>query len=152
MRLLAPITFGLLVAATIGAFALAQWLKTEPLALDKVRITPKDGFTPNGDCRRDRIKIRFRVTERDRGNVQIVDYGEHRPVRTLARNRLLRAYRFITIYWDGRTDSGELAPGGPYRLRVVLLRQDRDLIPGGVIRLHQTAPREPSRCGRDGGG
>ncbi len=145
----------MLLLATIGAFAYAQRLKREPLILDKVtlgrtvvttggRVKRIAAFSPNGDCRADFARIRFRVTRSDRANVQIVD-PDGRLVRTLARNRFLKRYRFWTFHWSGRGRDGRVAPPGRYKLRVILLGQDRTLIPGGTLRLHLVKPR-PGGC------
>src|SRR5262245_58358801 len=53
-------------------------------ASKKRRGEPVRAFTPNGDCRNDRMRIRFRVTRSDRAIVQIVKPGG-RLVITLAR-------------------------------------------------------------------
>jgi hypothetical protein len=149
----AGIVFALLVLATVAAFAWSQRLKRDPLVLDRVKFAaewkpgakkgaPKSrAFTPNGDCRFDRIRIRFRVTRSDRANVQIVKPGGKLVV-TLARGTYLKRYRFFTYYWDGRVRNDGKAPPGRYKLRIKLLDQDRTLVPGGVMRLHE-APRDP---------
>ncbi len=164
----APATvFAVLVLATITAFAWSQRLKRDPLVLDRVsfvavpRLHPDKpavrSFTPNRDCRYDRIRIRFRVTRSDRGNVQVIEPGGKLIV-TLARDTYLKRYRFHTYYWDARRrkalgngkarDRGRAEPGR-YKLRVKLLDQDRTLVPGGVMRLHD-APRDPrGACKRE---
>lgn len=149
----AAVVFALLVLATVAAFAWSQRLKRDPLVLDKVsfvavpRVHPHapavHGFTPNGDCRFDRERIRFRVTVSDRGDVQIVKPGGGLVV-TLARDAYLKRYHFFTFYWDGRTRNDATAPPGRYKLRVKLLSEERILVPGGAIRLHR-APRQPVR-------
>ena len=140
---LASVVFALLVVATVAAFAWSQRLKRDPLVLDRVTFgTPASrAFTPNGDCRFDRIRIRFRVTRSDRAHVQVIKPGGKLVV-TLARDRYLKRYRFFTLYWDGRIRDDGIAPPGRYKLRVKLLGQDRTLVPGGVMRLHE-APRRP---------
>jgi hypothetical protein len=139
----AAVVFALLAIATIGAFAWSQRLKRDPLVLDRVTFgtPPSRGFTPNRDCRFDRIRIRFRVTRSDRANVQVVKPGGKLVV-TLGRDVYLKRYRFFTFYWDGRSRNDGIAPPGRYKLRVKLLGQDRTLVPGGVMRLHR-APRDP---------
>jgi len=149
----AAVVFALLVLATLAAFAWSQRLKRDPLVLDRVTFgTPKSrAFTPNRDCRFDSIRIRFRVTRSDRAHVQIVKPGGKLIV-TLARDTYLKRYRFSTFHWDGRVRNDGTAPPGRYKLRVKLLDQDRVLVPGGVMRLHE-APREPTRgCARGSGG
>ncbi len=149
----AVVVFALLVLATVAAFAWAQRLKRDPLVLDKVSfvavpILPhaprKHAFTPNGDCRYDRIRIRFRTTRSDDGTVQVVKPGG-RVVFTLARDEFLKRYHFHTFYWNGRQRGGGIAAAGRYKLRVKLLGQERTLVPPGVIRLHR-APSNPTKA------
>jgi hypothetical protein len=156
-RYLAPAIFVLTVAAAIGAFAYAQRLKREPLILDRVTLgSPAKplgnpaAFTPNGDCVFDRGRIRFRVTRSDRGNVEIVT-PNGQLVRRIASDRFLKRYRFVTFHWDGRTNAGERAAPGRYKLRVVLLGEDRTLRPGGALLLHAAPRRSPSACEQSGG-
>jgi hypothetical protein len=150
---LAAVVFALLVLATVAAFAWSQRLKRDPLVLDRVSFlaVPQVGtgvphrraFTPNGDCRLDRERIRFRVTKSDRADVQVVKPGGKLIV-TLSRDTYLKRYHFFTFYWDGRTRNDGIAPPGRYKLRVKLLGQDRTLVPGGVMRLHHS-PSEPTK-------
>jgi hypothetical protein len=145
----AAVVFALLVVATIAAFAWSQHLKRDPLVLDRVTFgTPASrALTPNRDCRFDRIRIRFRVTRSDRGDVQVVKPGGKLVV-TLARDVYLKRYRFFTFYWDGRVRNGGKAPPGRYKLRVKLLGQDRTLVPGGVMRLHRASRNSVPGCER----
>jgi hypothetical protein len=165
-----PVVFALLVLATVAAFAWSQRLKRDPLVIDNVtfravntngmphsgpggggtsggrtakkrRSEPVRAFTPNGDCRNDRMRIRFRVTRSDRAIIQVVKPGG-RLVITLARDRYLKRYHFFTFYWAGQSRAGGIAPPGRYKLRVKLLDQGRTLVPPGAILLHQ-APQEP---------
>jgi hypothetical protein len=149
----AALVFALLVLATVAAFGWAQRLKRDPLVLDKVTFVgfpvvhpkhPVHSFTPNGDCRYDRIRVRFRVTQSDDATVQVVKPGG-KVVATLARDRFLKRYHYFTFYWDGRQRGGGTAPAGRYKLRVKLLGQERNLVPPGVIRLHR-APRQAGAC------
>jgi len=159
--LLSPnaIVFALLVLATVAAFAYSQRVKREPLVLDRVTFiapphrkgTPKvHSFTPNGDCRRDRIRIKFRTTISDPGTVQVIKPGG-RVVVTLARDTFLKRYTFHTYYWDGRQRGGGTAPPGRYKLRV-RLGSERTLVTPGVIRLHRAPPQGRSRCSVSGFG
>lgn len=119
-------------------------------------LEPKDPvhpFTPNADCRYDRVRIRFRTTISDNGTVQVIKPGG-RVVVTLARDVFLKRYTFHTYYWDGRQRGGETARPGRYKLRVKLLGEGRTLVTPGVIRLHRAPKGERSFCGTraDGGG
>jgi len=138
--------FALLAVFTIAAFGWSQRLKRDPLVLDRVTFgtAASRSFTPNGDCRFDRERIRFRVTRSDRAVVQVVAPGG-RLVITLARDEYLKRYHFFTFFWDGRSRNDGIAPPGRYKLRVKLLGQERSLVPPGVIRLHR-APRRPAGC------
>lgn len=157
----AALVFALLVLATVAAFGWAQRQKREPLVLDKATFAatpilqpkkPVHSFTPNGDCRFDRIRIRFRTTISDDGTVQVIRPGG-RVVITLGRDRFLKRYRFHTFFWDGRQRGGGTARPGRYKLRVKLLGEDRTLVTPGVIRLHR-APKdlEPACAERAGSG
>jgi hypothetical protein len=150
----AAVVFALLALATVAAFAWAQRLKRDPLVLDRVtfvavpNLHPKDpvhSFTPNGDCRYDHLRIRFRVTRSDDATVQVVKPGG-RVVVTLARDKFLKRYHFHTFYWDGRQRGGGIAPRGRYKLRVQLLGQERTLVPPGVIKLHRAPPGPTKTC------
>jgi hypothetical protein len=151
----AGLVFALLVLATLAAFAWSQRLKRDPLVLDQVtfvavpRLHPKAppvrSFTPNGDCRYDRIRIRFRTTQSDQGTVQVVKPGGMLVV-TLARDTYLKRYQFHTFHWDGRTRGDGIARAGRYKLRVKLLGQDRVLVPPGLMRLHEATPNPRGGC------
>jgi hypothetical protein len=144
--------FALLVLATLAAFAYAQRLKRDPLVLDRVSFVgaprgkkeiPRHSFTPNGDCRHDLMRVRFRTTISDQGTVQVIKPGG-RVVVTLDRDRFLKRYTFHTYYWNGRQRGGGTARPGRYKLRVRL--GDRVLVVPGVIRLHRSPEKARSRC------
>jgi hypothetical protein len=148
----AAIAFALLVLASVAAFAYAQRVKRDPLVLDRVSFVgyPIQGqrkpvFTPDGDCRHDKMRIRFRTTVSDQGTVQVVKPGG-RVVHTLARDEFLKRYHFHTYYWDGRQRGGGIAPPGRYKLRVKLLGEERTLVPPGTIHLHRSTDHEGSAC------
>ena len=154
----AAVVFALLVLATLAAFAYSQRAKREPLVLDRVTfIAPPHrkgtakvhSFTPNGDCRRDRIRIKFRTTISGGGTVQVIKPGG-RVVVTLARDVPLKRYTFHVYYWDGRQRGGGTAKPGRYKLRVKL-GSDRVLVTPGTIRLHPSPAKAKSRCGTKGG-
>jgi len=151
----AAVVFALLVLATAAAFAWSQRLKRDPLVLDRVSLRPVPrlhpdappvrAFTPNGDCRYDRVRIRFRTTVSDTGDVQVIEPGG-RLILTLARDAYLKRYTFHTYYWDGRMRDDGIAPPGRYKLRVRLHGEDRTLVSGGAMRLHRPAGGPVRRC------
>jgi hypothetical protein len=145
----AAVVFALLAVATVAAFAWSQRLKRDPLVLDRVTFgtLASRSLTPNGDCRFDRIRIRFRVTKSDLADVQIVKPGGKLIV-TLARDTYLKRYRFFTFYWDGRERNDGIAVPGRYKLRVKLLGQERTLVPGGVMKLHRSPSRPTKSCSK----
>lgn len=148
----AGLVFALLVLATLAAFAWSQRVKRDPLVLDRATFVavpslhpkhPVHSFTPNGDCRYDRMRIRFRTTQSDRGTVQVVKPGGA-LVLTLTRDAYLKRYTFHTFYWDGRTRNDGIAPPGRYKLRVKMLDQGRVLVPPGSMKLHR-GKRNPTK-------
>ncbi|HVO53717.1 MAG TPA: hypothetical protein VMT37_04815 [Solirubrobacterales bacterium] len=151
----AAIVFALLVLATVGAFAYAQRVKRDPLVLDKVTFVAvprqsakeakKNVFTPNGDCRKDKMRIRFRTTVSDQGTVQIIKPGG-RLILTLARDQFLKRYHFHTFFWGGQRRGGGNAAAGRYKLRVKLLGEGRTLVPPGSIKLHRSPPHTTTSC------
>jgi hypothetical protein len=148
----AAVVFALLVIATLAAFAYAQRVKRDPLLVDKVHLGTNGqhaAFTPNGDCRNDKIRIRFRTTVSDDADVQIVKPGG-KVVVTLARDVFLKRYHFHTFYWDGRQRGGGTARRGRYKVRVKLLGEDRTLVLPGTIHVHQVAPQPGPACAQAG--
>lgn len=151
---LAPLTVGLLLVATVAAFGYSQRLKREPLVIDRVEyrvlgFTPNGEaptvFSPNGDCKRDRMSINFRTTKSDTADVEIIGRGGN-PIRTLARDRFFKRYREHRLVWNGRKDDGRIPQTGKYRVRVTMHGEERVLYLPGWIRLHKYAPRGPSGC------
>ena len=135
--LLVRAVFGLLVVATAGAFVITQRLKSETPVIERVFFRTE--FSPNGDGREDELPMRFDLPEDDRVTVEIVDErgdvvreiaGDvRRGVEEAGIEWRRETARFT---WDGRTDDGDIAADGPYRLRVTLRGEGRAV----------TAPRE----------
>lgn len=147
------VTVALLAVGTVLAFGYSQRLKREPLVVDRVEFlatgAAADGprrtvFSPNGDCRRDRMTINFRTTKSDRADVEIIGPGG-RPVRMLVRDRFFKRYREHRLIWDGRKDNGRIPRTGRFRVRVTMHGLDRVLYLPGRIRLHSYVPPD-SAC------
>jgi hypothetical protein len=133
--------FVVLIAATFGAFFVAQRLKNSPSVIQKV--TYNGVFSPNRDGRKDRLRINFRLKESDDVTVSVLDDDGDR-VRELLDDRSVPAYTTLTpsLSWDGRDDEGRMLPDGRYRIRLTLRRQGRSVVlPRSVIK--DTTPPRP---------
>jgi hypothetical protein len=131
--------FALLVCATLGAFFVAQRVKSTPPAVQNVGVYPF--FSPNGDGRFDRARITFSLKRSDDVSVTIVDH-QGDQVRVLETSRHLSAGALLpALRWDGRRDDGLRAPDGLYRVRVGLRHQGRSVMLPHGIRLDTVPPR-----------
>ena len=143
MTLLVRGVFALLVAATFGAFFLAQRLKNGPTAIQS--LTARPHFSPNADGRLDEARWSFRLREDDDVTVEVVDAGGD-TVRTLADDLPMRAYTQTRFRWDGRDEDGRPAPDGRYRLRIALRREGRAGVQARVT-VKDTVPPRPRVLG-----
>lgn len=127
--------FVLLALATVGAFFLAQRVKSGEPPIERVFFQPV--ISPNGDGRKDAVTIRFDLPRADRAEVALVDVrGE--VFRRLADRRLgTGTHRFV---WDGRDDRGRRAPDGAYQLRVRLTDQGRTLLSPRTLTVDTVPP------------
>lgn len=87
-------------------------------------------FSPNGDGRKDRLPVRFRLEEPARVTLVVLDRYEQPPVERRTVHLDLPAGRH-TWKWNGRDDRGRPVPDGSYR-----------------IRLRANAEQHPARTGR----
>jgi len=108
---LARAVFAILVAATFGAFFLAQRLKNSPSVVQQFHLTPV--FSPNHDGRFDRMYTSFKLKRADEVTVIVVDSKDD-EVRELASEQSVPAYTPVRFSWDGRRDDGRAAPAGVY--------------------------------------
>ena len=137
MTTLARVVFLALVAATFGAFFVAQRLKGSPPV---VQLQGQRWLSPNGDGRKDRSELTLRAQESDVLTADLID-ASGTPVRRLVTERAVGPSRPVRVRWDGRTDQGTVAPDGPYRVRASLVRQGRSVINPKLITLDTTPPR-----------
>ena len=139
---LAAVVFGALVLATVGAFVIAQKLKSAPPVV--VRPWVSSVFSPLASAesgKRRRARISFWIVRGDDVAISIVDV-QGRIVRRLVEGERLEARVRRTWWWDGRTDEGRRAPDGRYRVRVALIHQGRTFdLPHATIRLDTAPPR-----------
>jgi hypothetical protein len=128
LRLLVPVLFAALVAATLLTFAIVEHERDLPRFVDNVTVTPQ--FDPTGANGLPReSKLVFRLTRDEAAaDVLVVDSGGE-PVRTLASDRFLGDYALHEFEWDGSRDGGDPAPPGTYRFRIVLGDLGREITP-----------------------
>lgn len=120
---LPAIIFGVLVLATVGAFFVTQRLKRSTPVVRKIKLPVY--VSPNGDHRKDRAHIQFRLPKADRVRVSMVDSAGD-EVRRLADRHLDRGrHKFI---WNGRDSSASIPADGAYYLRVILVGEGRGTV------------------------
>lgn len=136
MTRLARIVFLALVAATFGAFFVAQRLKG---ATPVVGVRGTLFFSPNADGRKDVSNLALRMKQSDVVSVDMIDEAGQ-PVRRLATEQRVSPSTTLRLRWDGRTDAGTRAPDGLYRIRASLTRQGRSVIVPRLITLDTTPP------------
>jgi N,N-dimethylformamidase beta subunit-like protein/flagellar hook capping protein FlgD len=101
--------------------------------------------------------LAFRLRRTDEVTVSVVN-RDGDDVRTLARDVLLPGGRRHRFRWDGRTESGRVAPDGEYHLRVGLRRQGRTVTSARKLFLDTVPPRpvvryvSPASISPDGAG
>ena len=136
MTTLARVVFLALVAATFGAFFVAQRLKGSPPV---VQLQGQRWLSPNDDGRKDRAALMLRVREPDVLTADLVDAAGS-PVKRLVTERAIAPSRPLKVTWDGRTDDGTLAPDGGYRVRGSLIQQGRSVVNPRLITLDTKPP------------
>ena len=127
----------LLIASGL-AFAITERLKLTPSPILGTEV-PNKFFSPVCECNTDVAIIRFRLRTRDTIDVEILDRGGN-VVRTLARKQPEAAGR-VEFIWDGRDESGAVAPEGVYKPRVRLAAQRRTITLPNPFSLDVTRPK-----------
>jgi FlgD Ig-like domain len=130
---LAPLLFAVLVAAALLSLAVVLRARRVGVVVDLFQV--EHTFTPNA-ARHTKARIRFRG-RRLEDNVTVVVVNSDRDlVRTLERNLTIasrdKLYRFD---WNGRTNSGTIAPAGRYRAEIEIPAGDRKIVSPQTIRL-----------------
>lgn len=127
-----------LLVATAIAFVVTERLKLTPAPIRGPVVVTKL-FSPRCECDTDVATISFVLRRADVIRVEIVDANGN-VVRELVRNAARKAGP-VTIYWNGRIDSGAEAFEGVYRPRINLRRNRRTILMPNRIRLDVTPPR-----------
>ena len=136
MKRLPLIAFAALVGATVAAFFITQHLKVStpliarPLGPTPAAFNPLRGVScgdPPVDHRRTAISF-YLLNRSDDVDVYVVDQSDT-LVRTLASGVHMQGggapgTRRLFV-WNGREDSGRIAPDGVYYIRVALIHQGR---------------------------
>jgi flagellar hook capping protein FlgD len=104
---------GLLAGAGV-AFALTERLKLERSPVTAPRF--ERFFAPGCRCGNETARLSIRLRKAERIDAAIIDRDDD-VVRTLATD-LRRSPGRVALEWDGRTETGEVAPDGRYRLRL----------------------------------
>jgi hypothetical protein len=132
------IVFGVLVAATFAAFFVAQRLKNAPSVIQDLRFETRGAgavFSPNGDGRRDRVRVGLMLKDADHVSLTWIDENGD-AVRTVVDDRPLAAYtRLWGVPWDGTDDDGKPVPDGRYKIRITLRDEGRTVVyPTSVLK------------------
>jgi FlgD Ig-like domain len=133
---------GILIVAAAAAFLRAEHLKLERSPVARPRIQKFFSATCTAGTRHcdpsHRAALGFTLRRPATVALSIVD-GDGHLVRRLA-GPAAHPKGVVTASWDGRTESGRLAPDGTYHLRVELRSLDRTITIPGPIRLDDTRP------------
>jgi hypothetical protein len=131
-RVLTTVTLLGLLVATSAAFAITEHLKLEKSPLYAVQISagaapPLHGglpvvISPVCNCPTTVARIGFQLRHPERVTVTIVD-KDGGTVATVWSDRSLGAHSPQHVPWDGRTDTGALAPDGIYYPSITLGRR-----------------------------
>jgi hypothetical protein len=140
--------FAVIIAATLGAFVLAQQLKSDfPLV---IRFATKPAhFSPNGDGYRDTTKVGFDLSEPASVSFMVVD-SEGTEVRRIATDARLAGDAKHRWTWDGRGDGGQVVPDGTYRMRVVRRDESRVIDSVKEINVDTVPPKAELTSARPG--
>jgi hypothetical protein len=141
LRRLPAFAFGLVAAATVGAFFLIAHLKAAtpliygrpkpmPLALDPAAGRTSSCVSRKGktlDYRETQLTVQ--VSHTDLVGVFIVSVATAggSPVATVSSGTPLKTNQKFTFTWNGRLDNGRIAPDGSYLFRIALLNQGRTI-------------------------
>jgi hypothetical protein len=119
-----------LLAATAGAFALAERAKLTLSPIYGTRVDPI--FSPNGRTN-PVAHIHFKVRPRERLDVWIADSKGHEYTQLLT-DHVVRAHHPVDVVWDSFNAQGIAAPDGVYHPVVKLLSSHRTIaLPSSIV-------------------
>jgi FlgD Ig-like domain len=146
-RVLTTVTLLGLLVATAAAFAITEHLKLIKSPVYGTLVSKV--LSPVCHCADRKATIRIRLRHRDDVTVTIVN-SAHETVATIASGRPVEPHQPVLFAWDGRTDTGTLAPDGVYHPWVHLAHARRTFRFTNRIVLDTQAPRIISASDRRG--
>ena len=135
-RLLSTLLVLFLLGGTAAAFAVTEGLKLEPSPI--TGTSPAIVFSPLCECPKDAAEVQLGLRKADRLTITIVDTDGNAVRQLVERARFPRGRQ--SFVWNGRTDSGALAPDGAYRPRVHFARARQTIVLPNPIRIDTTPP------------
>jgi FlgD Ig-like domain len=129
-RVLTTVTLLGLLVLTAAAFAITEHLKLIKSPLSAALLSERRGHEvasghvligPTCNCETSTATLRVKLRHSGRVTVRILDASDH-EVRTIASRISVPAKTQKVFVWDGRTDTGRLAPDGIYHPSVQLAR------------------------------
>jgi hypothetical protein len=135
-RVLTTATLVGLLVATAAAFAITERLKLVKSPITGTRISKV--FSPTCGCARGKANISIKLRRGDTVTIEVLD-SRLRPVRLLVGSEPVSRGRNV-FRWDGRTNLGDRAPDGVYRVQVHLDRQHRTILRPNRVVLDTTPP------------
>ena len=136
-RLLSTLLVLGLLGGTAAAFAVTEHLKLVRSPILSTQVDNKV-FSPVCRCSTEKARIHFRLRQADRVTLSI-ESSDGKIVRTLVAGHFVRRGGFGR-YWDGRDDSGAVAPDGVYTPRVHLAHQHRTIVLPNPIQVETKPP------------
>jgi hypothetical protein len=135
-RVLTTATLVGLLIATAAAFAITERLKLVKSPITGTRISKV--FSPTCGCARGKANISIKLRRGDTVTIEVLD-SRLRPVRLLVGSEPVSRGRNV-FRWDGRTNLGDRAPDGVYRVQIHLDRQHRTILLPNRVVLDTTPP------------
>ena len=129
-RVLTTVTLLGLLVATAAAFAITEHLKLTKPPLSAALLSERHGrevasghvlIGPTCNCATSTATLRVKLRHSGPVTVTILDSSDH-EVRTIAFHVRVKAKTPKLFVWDGRTDTGQVAPDGIYHPSVQLPR------------------------------
>src|SRR5262249_10284294 len=103
----------------------------------KTRLILK-AFSPLCDCPRDRAELKFSLRKGDVLTLDVVTPGRVEVKRLV--DGVFAHPKLNSFVWNGRTNTGSLAPDGAYQVRVHLPHQHRTILLPNRLELDTLAP------------